>query len=107
MDLAPNSTNSMEHLKGCYENSRFVELVEITHFAIRYTYPLAFFFFPSSPSRGASSSRDASSSDLLPWAPALPIITASGWPEIRRDVELGSSSTASSVFLLQSTQKKP
>ena len=51
-------------------------------------------FFPSSPSHGASSS-DISSSDRLPWAPALPIIMAVGWPASHRDVELGSSSTAS------------
>ena len=34
MDLAPNSINSVEYLKGYSTNSCFVELVEIIHFAI-------------------------------------------------------------------------
>ena len=46
--LAPRSTKSMEHLKGCYENSNFMELVKTTHQCHPlHTYWLDFFLYVS------------------------------------------------------------
>ena len=109
MDLAPNSTNFMEHVKGYSENSSFVELVEITQIFHPLHIPLHL-FFPIAPT-APFLLPDAAPVLLLfrsrHWSPALQATTASGSPAICRDGGIDSSTSASSVFHLESTQKKP